>query len=234
MHRMFSAFRRLGWSLLTAVAVHAGSSQLTAQELAVQPAPGKVDSVGRVIVVPPNITKTLGMSRPAGATEDPIIQKVHNENPKVVRVTSILDDPRHVLVTGLTPGTSRLTFTGKDMREEVLEVRVPSDEEPIREEQRKDFLAAVKRAAPTANIDAVVLPNNTIIISGWLATPGDTATVMAAARAIFGANANVVDTMRITGVMQVQVECVVAVVNRSKIRNATFNWIINRRDYFVS
>lgn len=241
---MFPALRRLGWSLLAAAAFQAGTSELTAQELqpvqgggALQlPPPAKINDFGgaRTFIVAPNITKTVGMSRPAGTTEDPLIEKVHNENPKVARVQTIPGDPRHVLITGLTAGSSRLTFTGKDGREEILEVRVPSDEEPLREEQRKNFLDAVRKAAPTAAIDAVVMPNNTVILSGWIASPQDTMVIVACARSIFGAQANVVDTMRVGGVMQVQVECVVAVVNRSKIRNATFNWLLgHNRSYYV-
>jgi len=240
MHRMFPTLRRWGWSLLAAAAFQAGTTQLTAQDVQKDgltlPPPTKIGDLGgsRLFVVGPNITKTVGMTRPPGATEDPLIEKVHNENPKVARVQTIPGDPRHVLITGLSAGTSRLTFTAKDGREEIFEVRVPSDEEPLREEQRKDFLAAVRKAAPTAAIDAVVMPNNTVVLSGWLASPQDTMVGVACARAIFGAQANVVDTMRVGGVMQVQVECVVAVVNRSKLRNATFNFVMgHNRSYFV-
>src|SRR4051812_38073882 len=141
MYSTFPALRRLGWSLLAALALNAGAIPLAAQDAKdappVLPPPGKINEVaGRLLVVGPNITKTIGMLRPPGATEDPLIAKVHNENPKVAKVQTIHNDPRHILVTGLSPGTSRLTFSGHDGREEILEVRVPSDDEPLREEQR--------------------------------------------------------------------------------------------------
>jgi pilus assembly protein CpaC len=220
-------------SLLAALAFYAGALGVSAQQEGKEnlPEPAKVEV--KSLVIQANITKTLGMSRPKDATEDPIIKTVHNENPRVVKVQSIIDDPRHVLVTGVAPGMSRITFKSAEGKEEAFDVRVPSDDEPLREQQRADFLAAVKKAVPASNVEAVVAPNNTVILSGWLLGPEQTQVVMALARSIWGAQANIVDTMRIGHVPQVQVECTMVVVNRSKVRTAAFNWVTNRQNYFV-
>jgi pilus assembly protein CpaC len=220
-------------SLLAALAFCAGALGVSAQQEGKEnlPEPTKVEV--KSLVIQANITKTLGMSRPKDATEDPIIKTVHNENPRVVKVQSIIDDPRHVLVTGVAPGMSRITFKSAEGKEEAYDVRVPSDDEPLREQQRADFLAAVKKAVPASNVEAVVAPNNTIILSGWLLGPEQTQQVMALARAIWGAQANIVDTMRIGHVPQVQIEATMIVVNRSKVRSAAFNWVTNRQNYFV-
>ena len=205
----------------------------------VLPAPGKADDnttviAGRNLKIEANSTRQLGMTRAPGATEDPLIAKVHNENPKVVKVSSIIDDPRHVLITGVAGGDSRLTFTSREGKEEVLDIRVPADDERLREQQRLDFLEQVKKAVPTANIDVVVSPNNTIFLSGWLKGPEDTQSVVALARSIWGAQANIVDRMQIARVPQIQIDTTIAVVNRSKVRSAAFSWVQNGRGYYIS
>ena len=209
-----------------------------APDAPVLPVPGKLDgnnvTAVRALVIQVNSTKTLGMTRAPGATEDPLIAKVHNEDPKVVKVQSIVDDPRHVLVTGIAGGLSRLTFTSRDGKEEEIDVRVPFDDERLREQQRKDFLVQVRKAVPTANIDVVVSPNNTIFLSGWLKGPEETQAIIALARSIWGAQANVVDQMRIAHVPQIEIATTIAVVNRSKVRSAAFSWVQNSRGYYLS
>jgi pilus assembly protein CpaC len=209
-----------------------------APDAPVLPVPGKLDGNNvtgvRAMVIQVNSTKTLGMTRAPGATEDPLIAKVHNEDPKVVKVQSIVDDPRHVLVTGLAGGLSRLTFTSRDGKEEGIDIRVPFDDERLREQQRKDFLEQVRKAVPTANIEAVVAPNNTVFLTGWLKGPEDTQAIIALTRSIWGAQANVVDQMRIARVPQIEIDTTIAVVNRSKVRSAAFSWVQNGRGYYLS
>ncbi len=245
MLRTMSMLRKLSWSVFAGLALHAATpSSAPAQELPPKdaaPAFGGIGNAkdGKTYVIQINVTKTIGMTKAAGAAEDPIIEKAQNENPKICRVQAIFNDPRHILVTGISPGTSKITLTGytdanmKDRRDEVIEIRVPSDDEPVREQLRKDFLELVRKTAPTATIDAIVGPNNAIFLTGNVLTADSVQAVLESARAIFGPGANVINGMRIGGVQQVEVDCVICSVNRSKLRNMSFSWSLNRKDFFL-
>lgn len=198
---------------------------------------------GRIITLQINNTKTIGMTRAPGATEDPIIQKVLNENPKIVRVNAFPNDPRKVKITGITPGRSKIVFTGytdkdmKDLHDETFDIEVTSDEDEFRVEQRKKFLELIRQTAPLANIDVVVAgPTgaNTIFITGNVQSHETVQQVLETARAIFGQTVNIVNGMRVGGVQQVEVDVVICSINRSKARTMTFNWSINRPDFFLS
>ncbi len=245
MLRTMSMLRKLSWSVFAGMALHAATSTAPGQEPVqpkdVAPAVPQIGGAkdGKTYVVQINITKSLGMTRAPGAADDPIIEKAQNENPKVCRVQAIFNDPRHILVTGISPGTSKITLTGytdatmKDRRDETIEIRVPSDDEPVREQQRKDFVDLVRRTAPTANVDAIVGPNNAVFLTGNVLTADSVMAVLESARAIFGQNANLVNGMRIGGVQQIEVDVTICSVNRSKLRNMSFSWSLNRKDFFL-
>ena len=225
MHRSINLLRNIGCGLFAGLAMHAASSA-QAQDLGqpVIPIQAKVekDAQGsKVLLIPINVTKTIGMARAPGAKDDPIIEKVHNENPKICKVQAIFNDPRHILVTGVGAGTSRITISGYDdpttkmIREEFIDIRVSSDDDQIREQLRRDLMEQLKKAVPTANVEAVVGPNNTVVLSGWVGSSQDVQIVLGMTKAVFGGGANIIDTTRVGGVMQVQIDCTIAVVNRS-------------------
>ena len=240
MRRSINLLRKIGCGLFAGLAMHVATSSAPAQELGQPVLPIQVKDAqnSNVLVIPINVTKTIGMTRSVGAKDDPIIEKLHNENPKVCKVQAIFNDPRHVLITGVGAGVSRITISGYDdpmnkvVREELIEIRVSSDDAVIREQQRRDLLEQIRKALPTANVDVVVGPNSTVVLSGWLSSGQDSLVLNALARGIFG-QANITDTTRVGGVMQVEVDCTIAVVNRSKIRSMTFSWALNQRSYFV-
>lgn len=303
MHRTMSTFRKWSLGALAGLALHTaaprGAAQPPPEPLiqapkdappapagqpilpppAGQVAPAEGKDGAKVIVAVVNITKTIGMTKRPGAADEPIIEKVQVENPRVVRVQSIFNDPRHVLVTGLAPGTSRVTFSGytdpamKDRREEVFEIRVISDEAMVRQKLRDDFLALVRKTAPTANIDAIIVAQTTrgvesyttqsigdpnaqtttitdrpppgtvsgqmqsswvVFLTGNVLTSEDVNTVLETARASFGGNANIVNNMTVGGVQQVEVDCVICSVNRSKLRTMSFSWALNRPDFYIN
>lgn len=194
---------------------------------AAAPKDGKDGANVPILYIRTNLTKKVGMSK------NQLIREVRNENPTVTKVQSLLEDPRAVLITGLSTGTSRVTFTDVNGVTEFLDVKVSSQEEDFRDQQRLEFLKRVKVLVPTANIQAFPEPNNIVILTGWLNASSSTNLVLELARAYFP-GATIINDMQVGGVQQVQLEVVVAVVNRSELRNMTFNWIFNRQDYFIS
>lgn len=208
------------WTLIVGVL----AAPAWSQELPPAKGPGPVEPVGKgpdanvsIVVLQINATKMIEMSK------KPVIAEVRVENPKVCRVQSIIDNPRAVLITGLAPGTTRILLTDAAKNSEALDIRVSSDDEIVREQMRKDFLEMVRKAAPTASVDAIAGPNNVLMITGVVSQTESVQVVMEAARSIFGPTTTLVNGMRVGGVHQVQLEVVVAVVARSELRNLAFS-----------
>jgi pilus assembly protein CpaC len=247
-----------------------------------------------VLLVFTNTTKKVGMSK------NQVIAEVRNENPKVCRVQPVEGDPTSVLITGLAPGKSRLTFEDNKKNMESIDVEVV---DASLEVLRKEFLDLVASRVPNAQLN-VQLTTKTVIISGLVPDQTSLKTIRDAASNIFGIervtfalqlpedvkgrfinqiqtaipgskvsvyidggniivsgyapdnnsikaieqsarNAFGPDTViavslagqepaaRIPRVQQVELEVIVAVVNRSEVRNLAFNWVINRPTYFI-
>src|SRR6478672_9832773 len=105
MLRTISWLRRLSWSVLAGLAIEAPATSARAQEAVLQPA---AQNDIKSHMVPVNQTKQFGMTKLPGSTEDPIIEKVSNDNPKVIRLNNVPGDARHIFVTGLSAGTARI------------------------------------------------------------------------------------------------------------------------------
>lgn len=199
------------------------------QQVAAQPAaqPGDKGEAPPLLILPTGETRELRMS------SNQIIAEARSENPKVARIQASSLEPRAVLVTGQAAGTTRIFLTDVKKNTEVLEVRVLPDEAVQREQQRKELLEQLRRVVPTAAVEVTALPNNTVVLSGVVSRADDVQTITDMTRGIFGQAANINNAMRIGGVQQVQLEVVVAVVNRSEVRNMDFNFFINRRTFFL-
>src|SRR5438105_7221563 len=104
-----------------------------------------------ILILPKDSTRQVEMS-----TKE-LITEFRTENPKVVKVQALLDNPRAVLVSGVAAGSTRVYITDSKKNTESLEVRVPLDEDADREAKRRELIDQVRRAAPTASID--VLPS---------------------------------------------------------------------------
>jgi pilus assembly protein CpaC len=162
----------------------------------------------------------VGATQPLSLTTKEPIAHVRNDKDQVVQViTGDSKDPTFVLIKGLSPGTAHLEMmaakddkTGKTTVEAV-EVNVALDIDLL-----KNILA---KAVPTASVVPIPGAGNTIILTGNVAHAEDIDTVMGIARSITAGGAtpaNIVNAMRIGGVMQVQLDVVVAFVDRTAVR----------------
>lgn len=217
MHRSIRV-PRPAWPLLAFLLVFAGSRSAGAQP---------PDDKTTVLQVPLNTTKQVQMS-----TKLPIAE-VRNENPKVARVQSLTDDPTRVLVTGLGAGTTRVNLTDVKGNREVFDVAVLSDELVRREEMRKALLEAIRKRVPASSIQVEVDPTG-VEVSGIVTNADDMQAVVGIVKGYGVPEAQITNRIRIGGVQQVQLEVVVAIVNRSEGRNMAFSWFNNRNSYFVN
>ncbi len=222
MRRAFTVSRTFLRSLLVGLILTCAAAAASAQETV------------PVFVVPINVTRPKGMSK------DQVIALVNNENPKVCRVKES-NDPKVVLITGISPGTSRVTFKDNAGITEVIDVLVTSETRAMREQRRKEFLDQIKIAVPGARVDALISDNTTVITGTAPDAPSriivlDIATKMFAPEPVV--NAVVLPgqepVVNVPRVQQVELDVTVAVVNRSEIRNMSFNWVVNREKYFVT
>ncbi len=241
MHRKTILPRSLAWSLALGFLINFSAQAVTAQGadrqlpgLAQQPfpddakAPAKDPAEPYILVLPKDSTRQIEMS-----TKE-LISEFRSENPRVVKVQALLDNPRAVLVTGVTPGSTRVYITDSKKNSESLEVRVPLDEEAEREAKRREFLDQIHRAIPTATVDVVVSGNATVILTGSIPHADGVQVVIELAHGVFGPAANIVNHMRMPGVQQVQIEVTVARVNRSRARNIGFSFINAGQQHFLA
>jgi pilus assembly protein CpaC len=225
MHRTIRTPRPLVWGCLVALLLAAGVLSARAQEQL--PPPGVAGVAGEL----PAHTETIGIgqTRRIGMTTKAPIIDLQNENPAVVKIDKVDKDPSTVFVTGIGRGTSRLVFTDITKKVETIFVRVDDSEQ-----RRLELVDLIRKIAPTAAVTVTVAPNNTVILTGFINDIETGARIMEAARAVFTVrtgqaaaglgSATVVNGMIIGGVQQVQLEVVVAVVNRSRLRTMNFNF----------
>jgi len=277
--RRMSLVTRASWLCLLGLALSAGAAQAQGPP---------------VLVVYTNKTESVGMSK------NQPIATVQSSDAKIIRVQPVQNDPTKVLVTGLMPGRSRLTFEDKNKQTEIIDVevvdanleqlrkefleqmaqRVPgsqltvqttaggvivggtvSDQTSLRAVQdaaknffgervtfamqlpeavKDRFMAQVQRAIPGSKVN-VHIDGGNIIVSGYAPDATSVKAIEQSARNTFGPDtvmaisvAGSEPSARIPRVQQVELEVIVAVVNRSEARNLSFNFIINGEDYFFA
>lgn len=213
MHRIF---RRTapswGGLILTLIGVIGGGVSIPAQEPTPQPTP---------LIVPVNNTIRLQMSKKQK------IKTVTNPKENVVSLRTLEGDPTTILITGQQDGVTRIELEDAEGTKESYEVIVQPDIDYLR--------AQLRRALPTANITIIPLstvpPPGKVLISGTVMHDGDVAVVRGLVQSL---GFQYIDGMRVSGVQQVQLDVVIAQVNRSDLRNLTFNFITSTHNYAMS
>lgn len=161
------------------------------------------------------------------------IQKVDIEKPQVLRAEFDVSDPTVLILTGLQSGTTGLVITGfKEDKTTVTEqfvILVQTDIELLQ--------ATIRRAVPTASVEAVPGPSGGVILQGWVAHSEDIDIIMRIAAQMTAGSASpagVVNAMKVGGVMQVQLDVVVARVARTETRRMNVDLWENGLQHTVS
>jgi pilus assembly protein CpaC len=189
--------------------------------------PPAVAPRANAFVVAINSTKRLSMT-----TRRPI-RSVNNEKETVARIQAIQDDPYAVLVVGLQAGSTRVTMVDDQGTTEGVDVVVELDIDAIR--------TVLRRAFPTAAVEPIPTGTNTILLVGNVAHAEEIEAILRVAQGVLvsgvpsgnaGPNGQasgvvtVVNGMTVGGVRQVQLDVVIAQVNRSKLRNFGVNFTV--------
>jgi pilus assembly protein CpaC len=146
------------------------------------------------------------------------IRTVYNPKEAVLRVEADPRDATSVILSGLAPGLTRLEFVDVDGNREVRDIAVQADVEYLN--------AQLRKAVPVAGIN--IIPNgvNSVILTGYVNRAED---IRLAEQVAQTAGFTVINGLRLNGVQQVQLDVVVARVNRTKARNFGFNFLQNSR-----
>jgi pilus assembly protein CpaC len=201
MHRTYRVPRSIFVAALIALAAGLGLdvSSASAQEKAT------------AVQVPINGSVILEMSKKQ------TIKDIDNQDQNVARVDFLKGDYRKVMITGgAQAGITRLTLTDNDGNKEVFTVIVELNVEYLRR--------VIAQAAPTANVQVVQGTAGTLILTGTVAQATDIDIIMRTAAGAVGDPTKIVNAMRLGGVVQVQLDVVIARVARSKARAMGFSF----------
>lgn len=175
------------------------------------PVPVAVDPKTGALIVP------LGglVSLDPGVKEP--IQDVVVSREDVVQVKVDPNDPTKLQLTGRNTGLSTLSVSYKDSPKKSFEIVVQPDLNLLRN--------LIKRTVPTAAVEVNPGLGQVIIVSGYVTSPQDADTVTRLVmNAAGGTAANVINALQVGGGQQVQIDVVVARVNRRLARSRGFDF----------
>jgi pilus assembly protein CpaC len=170
---------------------------------------------GTAVYVPTGGTIRLQMS-----TKKPIA-KVNNPRESVLGIRTVFGDPTTILLTGQQSDVTKLELVDENGVKETYDVIVQRDVENLKTQ--------LKRAAPTSNVVATPISDNTVILSGTVTNPED---VDVLSRVATSLGFQVINSMRVGGVQQVQLDVIMAAVSRTDLRSMTFNFLTNSRNFY--
>ncbi len=131
------------------------------------------------------------------------------------------NDPtqKKLLLRGRTGGMSQLTIVLKDKPSLKYDVMVQPDLALLRN--------VIKRTVPTSNVDVQPGVGNVIILSGYVTSPQDADIISRMANIAVGGGQNgVINAIQVGGIQQVQIDVVVATVDRSQLRARGFDFFL--------
>jgi pilus assembly protein CpaC len=129
------------------------------------------------------------------------------------------NDPKKLLLTGKIAGLSQLTIVQKDKPSLKYDVVVQPDLALLRN--------VIKRTVPTSNVDVQPGVGNVIVLSGYVTSPQDADTITRLATSAVGGNPNnLVNAIQVGGVQQVQIDVVIASVDRNLLRARGFDFAL--------
>jgi pilus assembly protein CpaC len=211
----------------------------TAQPQEPVPTPGQAQGQSKLsanaLVVPFNVSKRVSM------TSKRAIRSASIDKEDIARVQALQDDPTSVLVVGRQAGTARLRLVDDAGNEENIDVVVQIDIEIVK--------TVLKRAFPTAAVEPIPVGASggtlTIVLVGTVAHAEEIEAILRVAQGVLATSAGsaagtgtsgsitVVNAMTVGGVRQVQLDVVMASVNRTELRNFGVNFTVTGTTGFI-
>ena len=203
----------------------------------------KVDPRTKALIVP--LGGTVKWEPDLGGE---LIKDVTVQNESMVLIKNDPTSPKTLILTGQTPGLTRLTLLTSGNRRLVYEVVVEPDFEQLRN--------VIKRTLPTASVEIVPGVGQSVILTGFVNKPEDANLIEqiaraavtgqapagagsgaggpAAAPAAGGGQTQIINAIQIGGNQHVEIDLVVASVNRSELRTRAFDFTVSGTQVSVS
>ncbi len=218
MHRNCTARRLMPWALVLTLGLVALTTSRAQPPDTKDLPPVGVDRTGTLIV-------PLGGVVAFDAKLPGIPTKILISREDVLGVKLDPNNPKLLLLNGKAPGLSQLTIVQKDRPDLKYEVLVQPDLTQLRN--------LIKRTVPTASVDVQPGIGNVVILSGYVTSPQDAEIVARLANsAVGGSAANVINAIQVGGVQQVEIDVVIASVDRNQLRSRGFDFSAPGRGSF--
>lgn len=213
--------RKLSGNHVATLAVAGLATLLLAASLTAQPAAAPATRNNG-----PDETITIGETIYIRAPSGLRIKEAATSRNGIVELRPVANKPQVLQVVGIGVGTTRITLTDEKDQVATLMVTVEPDLQFIRN--------AVTRQFPRANLEITQGPDRTLIVGGTVESAEDIEPLMRFLEG-YGGSGRVANNLRIVGPKQVQLEVIVAKVDRTELRRFGFNFLwSDRLDYFGS
>jgi len=205
-------------TMLTAILLAATATDTRAQPKAPADGVGANENVYQVVTPRSELQIVEQFSR---VFESPNrIVRVDGFDPDVITVSAL--SPNRIRVLGEKTGVTTLVITDEFDNAYSIEVFVAGD---VRHLQ-----AYLKQLFPEDDVEAVKL-NDSIVLRGVVTEPGHITQIVDVALEF---STKVLNQMEVGGVHQVQLNTKVMEVQRTKMRQLGFNWILNTENFYAS
>ncbi len=178
-----------------------------------------VDAKTGTLTLPVGVTRRFDPSKIDPALKDQVPTAVLIEREDVLQWFPDPNAPGVLFLTGRVPGATRLVLSFKDRPNRTFEVVVQADYDLLRN--------LIRRTVPTANIEVTPGIGNVVILSGYVTTPQDADIIARLAASQVGGTQNIINAMQVGGVQQVQIDVVIASVDRNEIRSRGFDFTVS-------
>src|SRR5262249_45966357 len=181
---------------------------------------------------------------------------LRKDDPRVALVTGLMQGSAKITLTDAKDKTEELTVLVTTAEDELRFQAL----QRMAEVRRQALEKMIKDTVPTSNVQGLVF-GYTVVLKGTIARTEDGQEIMEMARSVYpefqvpgsqnqpaappptptgtqpqpqglGQGPLIINAMRVGGVQQVAIEVTVARVNRSELRNMTFNFLINGNKFF--
>ena len=237
MHRSHFVLRLVAcWSLLAVLTLHVNTLSAQAQDLfqnnrfqvqvpeAGGGGGGPDKGAPEIKQEIPFVTMTVGTTQTYQLANKEKLKKVENQFAKVLMVRPIEKDFTQILLEAVAPGRTHIRITGESGRVEEFDIVVVSD-------RVKELRDLIQRSVPASSVQVNSSDSgNTIVLTGMVASADDARVIGQLATSVGG---QIVNNIRLGGVQQVELQVLVATVNRSKARNMTFSFANNGTNFYI-
>jgi pilus assembly protein CpaC len=143
------------------------------------------------------------------------VKEVYMSRANILQVLQLEPNARVVKAIGKALGTVRVTVVGQNNRIRVYTVTITPSVAYLRERLRQQF--------PDANVHLTAVGDRIFLVEGAVEVPDQVLPIIRFLQGFNQRDGQVINAIKVTGVMQVQLEVVIAKVDRTAVRRMGIN-----------